>query len=358
MTDIDNRKQVLILLSSPFQYWCAQEYLYQASLLHCNITVINAATFCRHSMIQIKRLHENCSRVKEVILTIPKAGSLTSRIAPYADLAKQLQHIKFDLILVGDLRQIWMQDIACSLDCENIVLVDDGAATNVFVEKLIAPANFKLPVSMHTQCPERKQEAANIKQALGLNIVEKSMTLFSIFTFPDDNHTRLNQLSALRARFTHTEKNDEFHFIGSPVVEKGILGDDDYYKMIEDALRSSRADNKPVYFAHRAEALESKKQKLEALGFSVELHDEPYELLCASAGRVPAEIAGMHSTSLFNMKILFAEQISASCYLMDETRLAQFATQHWGSDKFTLRDHIESIYRRLDEFNIEARLAN
>lgn len=350
-------KSILILISSPFQYWCAQEYLFQFGLANESITVVNAATFCANSMEQIGKLHENLPDVVVHTLSIPKQGNLESRILPYAQLVGLFSGNIFDVILLGDLRQIWMQDIACSIDCKNIVLVDDGAATNVFVEKLIVPAKFLLPISLHEQSPVRKDKASFIKQQLGMNIGQRRFVLYSVFSFTQHSGAVLNRLSLLKAIFQNNtlETKAESHFIGSPVSEKNIVGEEDYEEILRDAAQLANSITPLIYFAHRAEDIAAKRPLLESLGYRIEMHDEPYELVCAKQNRIPRQIIGMHSTSLFNMKVLFGAEIAAICYKIRETKLQELDKINWGSDRFSLKDHIESIYSRLNEFNIAVR---
>lgn len=349
---------ILILITSPFQYWCAQEFLHQHSLLDRRITVINGASFCANSMIQIDRLHRRLVTVNEKTLVIPSNTSLDARIAPYASIAHELNKHDFEKVLIGDLREIWMQDIACFLDCSDIILVDDGAATNVFVEKLIAPSNFKLPIALHSQSESRRHEATKIKEQYGLFLKGKEISLFSIFPFPHYPNTIQNGLSVLKQLFSNTtvKANEECHFIGSPVVEKGIVAELEYYDILSHARTEIGKNTKLTYFAHRAEALETKRAYLETLGFDIEQHDEPYELVCATQGRKPSMIFGMHSTSLFNMKILLDGKIRAVCYKLNNRALSHLEEKMGGSDKFSLREHIESIYKRLNEFSIESQI--
>ncbi|WP_394221926.1 hypothetical protein [Alteromonas gracilis] len=348
---------ILLLITSPFQYLCAQEFLHQFGLSERRIIVVNGATFCDNSLRQIDRLHSNLVNVEEIKLEIPTNTSLEERIKPYAKLVDCLREYEFERVLVGDLREIWMQDVACCLSCSDIILVDDGAATNVLTEKLIAPNNFALPIALHQQMPSRKEEAERIKRKLGLFLENKNINLFSIFPFPQYENTSRNHLNVLRDLFNkhHASQKMELHFIGSPVIEKRIVSESAYFEFISHARRDMGDGQIPIYFAHRAENINSKRDFLEQLGFQVEFHEEPYELACAIQGRVPAQIFGMHSTSLFNMKTLFGGKIKAVCYKINDDALAYLERRSGASDKFSLREHIEAIYHRLDEFNIESR---
>lgn len=351
---------VLLLITSPFQYWCAKEYLYQNHLVDCKLTIVNAGTFCENSMRQINLMHDKATLHEEIILDIPRHGDLASRISPYAEIIESLALRHFDVILLGDLRQIWMQDVACSVASDKVVLVDDGAATNVFEKYLIAPNEYTLPIPMHSQNERRKVEAQAIKRSLGITNEQRPFSLFSIFSFGSQQRAERNMLSLMKAQFDKREVqySDECHFIGSPVCEKGIMTQRHYDDVLRDAASQKNQSEALIYFAHRAENLAQKENELNSLGFSIECYDEPYELVCARQSRIPRRISGLHSTTLFNLKKLFGSNVDATCYKIDDAHLNTLGNVNWGSDKFTLRDHVESIYARLDEFGITSRYAN
>jgi hypothetical protein len=353
MTGANHQSKILMLISSPFQYWCALEYLYQMEQ-RASITVVNAATFCENSMLQIEAMHKFAKPESVTLLTIPKEGSLERRIEAYSDLITLFASDAFSTVLIGDLRQLWMQDIACNINADNVVLVDDGAATNVFEKFIIRPSDYMLPVSMHSENAERKALAWELKSSLGILYKPTKFRLFSIFGFGHSKYAIGNKLLLLRQQFKmHAQNaNPEWHFIGSPVCEKGLLDAKRYYDILAHAAKYHHADSSLIYFAHRAEDMNSKAQLLSDLGYRIEFHDQPYELACASQGRMPEKVVGLHSTSLFNMKILSCNECEAICYLLNENELAAMSKRNYGSDRFTLRDHIESIYDRFEEFGI------
>lgn len=357
---VNSSHNVLLLITSPFQYWCAKEYLHQNNLANSTLTIVNAGTFCENSMRQIKLMHDDVTLREEIILDIPRHGDLASRISPYAEIINGLALQHFDVILLGDLRQIWMQDVACSVACDNVVLVDDGAATNVFEKYLIAPNGYTLPIPMHVQNASRKSEAQAIKRSLGITDNQKPFSLFSVFSFNNQERAKRNTLSLMKAQFENSQAQyrNECHFIGSPVCEKGIMTRRHYDDVLRDAASQTNQGEALVYFAHRAENLEQKESELNSLGFSIECYDEPYELVCAGQSRIPRRIAGLHSTTLFNLKKIFGSSVNATCYKINDVHLKKLGEVNWGSDTFTLRDHVESIYARLDEFGITSRYAN
>ena len=348
-----NPHYCLILISSPFQYWCAMEYVYQEKIDN-DIIVVDATSHCANSSQQVARLQDTFTPTQSFSLTIPKSGTLEVRIAAYADVFSSLRHTSFSHVLIGDLRQMWMQDFACNLKTDNVVLVDDGAATNVFEEYILTPAKYMLPVMMHESSAQRQEEALRIKAQFGIFSDATPVTLFSIFGFNKPGHTVINQLARLKAISSSSQvKIQDCHFVGSPVCEKGIVSQSHYFDILKNVVSEYKGHGRLIYFAHRAEALAEKKTTLEALGFEVQCHDKPYELVCAESRRFPACITGLHSTSLFNLKLLFGSEIDAICYSLGSSELDALKDRYWGSDRFTLYDHIISIYHRLFEFDIE-----
>ncbi|SEA44476.1 hypothetical protein [Alkalimonas amylolytica] len=356
MTDSTCKHKAIILVVSPFQYWCALEYLHQ---YHpgAETLVLDASGFCGNSTRQLQTLYRLYPPGRIRVLELLRQGTLQERIASYAGLATDYADECFDTIVIGDLRQQWMQDIACSVTAKQLIVVDDGAATNPIQRHVLKPAGYRLPVSMYRGDPSRRAQALAIKQELGLRIEPKAARLFSIFSFEDNNHCLRNDLSLLRQNWQPVSSSHrEWHFIGSPVCEKGFVPTADYRAIVEDAAVLGSGEGQAIYFAHRSEDMAEKTPWLEQLGFQIEHNDTPYELLLAEQGRKPGLVTGLHSTCLFNLKMLFDKQVRACCYQLPDALLGSFQTTPWGSDYFSLYDHITAIYQRLAEFGIEIRM--
>lgn len=344
-------KSTLFLVSSPFQYLCAVEFL-KCSRIDGPIIVVDSSSACINSTKQLNTLYATFPPTQVINVVLLRQGGLAERIASYSWLAKELSAINFGAVLIGDIREQWMQDIACSVSSEEVVLVDDGAATLVLHDFILKPYEFLLPVSMYKSDPARRELATQIKKEQGLSLKQRKVSIFSIYDLGLASTGFRNEFSALMNEFSEIE-HDEWHFIGSPVVEKGIISEALYNKAVEDALSDGPASARAIYYMHRSEDISLKRHYLSALGYEIRAQDVPYELHLVEQSLKPRWIAGMHSTCLFNLKLMFGINFPARCYVLDEQELERMKTILWASDHYSLYDHIVSIYSRLEEFSIE-----
>ncbi len=350
-----SEQKVLMLITSPFQYLCAMEWLSQHAP-DAAATVVDASSGCQRSSAQLHSLYRQFAPAELLLLALQKQGDLAERIESYAWLGRELQQVTYQAILIGNIRQQWMQDLACTLRSDMVIVVDDGAATLPLHDYILKPAAFRLPVSMYQADHARRQLAHDIKVSAGLHLRETTTELYSIYRFAETPSQQPNQLTLLRQQWQSRDStNTEWHFIGSPVTEKNILSAELYRDIVRDAMLRQPAQKRAVYFAHRAEDMAAKAEWLQQLGFSIEITDLPYELHLASQGKVPTQIVGLHSTCLFNLKLMFGAEVDACCYVLSDAELAPLKQISWASDQYSLYDHITSIYRRLAEFNIGTR---
>lgn len=353
MKNIGKMTPTLVLVSSPFQYLCAVELLKSHNICGA-VIVVDGSAHCINSVKQLSALYANFPPTQVINASLLKQGDLAERIASYSWIPSEFAGVNFGAVLIGDIREQWMQDIACSVSSREVVLVDDGAATLVLHDFVLKPAKFLLPVSMYQSNPARKEFALKIKQAQGLDLQQKKVNIFSIYDFGSASVGLKNEFKALMSNFS-ADDTEEWHFIGSPVVEKGIISEALYYKAVEDALVNCPVSGRPIYYVHRSEDVEIKLGYLHALGYEVRINELPYELHLVEYSLRPRWISGMHSTCLFNLKLMFGLDFPARCYVLSCDELERMKAINWASDHYSLYDHITSIYLRLDEFCIEAR---
>jgi hypothetical protein len=354
MQNVDGTMSTLVLVSSPFQYLCAVEFL-KCRDIAGPVIIIDGSSHCINSAKQLSALYSAFPPTQLINIKLLKQGDLTDRIASYSWIANDLVAINFGVVLIGDIREQWMQDIACSVSSQEIMLVDDGAATLVLHDFVLKPNGFLLPMSMYKSDPVRRDFAMQIKKAQGLLLQQKKVSIFSIYDFGSASAGLKNEFRALMNGFSALE-HDEWHFIGSPVVEKGIISKALYNKAVEDALFDSPVSARAIYYVHRSEDMTLKQHYLTDLGYEIRTNDLPYELHLVEQSMKPRWIAGLHSTCLFNLKLMFGTDFPARCYVLNSQELERMKTIQWASDHYSLYDHIVSIYSRLDEFGIEAKM--
>lgn len=356
MKHVGKMTSTLVLVSSPFQYLCAIE------LIKCydicgEVVVVDGSAHCVNSVAQLSALYAKFPPTRVIYPSLIKHGDLSERIASYSWIPNEFITLNFGAVLIGDIREQWMQDIACSVNSQEIVLVDDGAASLVLHDFVLKPENYLLPLNMYTADPARRELAHKIKKSQGLVLQKKKVSIFSIYDFGSASVGARNKFNTLTSNFSIFER-DEWHFIGSPVVEKGIISQALYNKVVEDALATCSVACRPVYYVHRSEDVALKLSYLNQLGYEVRKNELPYELHLAEQSLKPRWICGMHSTSLFNIKIMFGLDFPARCYVLSTEELDRMKKINWCSDHYSLHDHIVSIYSRLDEFRIEQKHFN
>lgn len=141
-------------------------------------------------------------------------------------------------------------------------------------------------------------------------------------------------------------------------MEKGLLPEQRYLEVLQDAINSNKRYGKPVYFPHRAEEMVSKRTTLLKLGFEIEINHAPYEMMLSQQGRKPNAVIGMHSTTLTNVKILFQEQVPVTCYRIPEENLEALKSQNVMTNLYTLYDALMCFYSKLPELGINSRVLN
>jgi hypothetical protein len=346
--------KTLILLSSPFQYLCAVEFLKLFNIID-QVIIVDGSNHCINSVKQLNTLYSIYPPTQLINVTVLKQGEITDRIASYSWISNELANINFGSVLIGDMREQWMQDIACSVSSQEVFLVDDGAATIVLHDFVLRPNNFLLPISMYKSTTARRDFVVQAKKKQGLSLQQKKVSIFSIYNLETASTALRNEFRALMSGFSAFEQ-DEWHFIGSPVVEKGIISEALYNKAVEDALSDCPVSARAVYYVHRAEDVTVKQRYLTNLGYEIRTNDLPYEMHLVEQSLKPRWITGLHSTCLFNLKLMFGMDFPARCYVLNNQELERMKTIQWASDHYSLYDHIVSIYSRLNEFGIEAKM--
>ncbi len=212
-----------------------------------------------------------------------------------------------------------------------------------------------LPVKLFDCSAERLREVNQIKLQLGMLIRPRQVKIFSVFNFADSTPGRHQFRLLKNALGCPSTPGNYWHFIGSPVVEKNIASAPEYDAVLVDAIESRQHQGQAVYIAHRAENLADKYDKLVALGFKVIRSEQPYELLLLQQPDYPASVVSFHSTCLFNLAVIFGDNIEKICYQLCDSTLRQLKQLYIMQNQYSVYQHIDSIYQRLPDFNIVAR---
>ncbi|MEO9945569.1 hypothetical protein [Paraglaciecola sp.] len=351
---VTTNKPSLALVSSPYQLLGAIEFqldINQLFDLHVVFTAMPGST----NEKQIYELLETfkISHVKKLYLN--NSGSLRQRIESYAKVVSTLR-MDYESILLGDIRHHWMQDIACSLDAKNYVMVDDGAAVLSIYQHILSQQGFYLPVELFPESSVSRQEQAQIiKIDCGLTIRRRKLGIYSLFKIPSPfyfkRHSFNNVLKVLGHVRQHQCEN-EIHFIGTHFVELKLLSESDYFSYLKKVRSMFSADVNIVYFAHRGENISQKRPQLAKIGFELREISYPYEMFLMQTEKLPHRLIGFYTTCLFNVKAIFADTITINCIKLKNEQLQSFKEAIWMQECFTLYDQVISIYEQLDREEI------
>lgn len=345
----------LVLIASPFQLLCAIEFLLANDDLE-DLWVYYQGDISARASKQLKGLAEIFGINNYFRANIVNSGSLEERIGSYIGVYNECKRHAFEYVLIGDVRQQWMQDIACALDCHNTIVVDDGAAILPVYDHLLSHNGCRLPVSLFQASNERKKLAQKIKANLGLVLKNKPIQLFSLYGFDNKQKYPRNDFSKIRAEFFKGEElkvSEEIHFLGSPYVEKGLLEEEVYFDFIECMIKNHEDSSSFVYFPHREENLKKKSACLKSMGVHLKETPFPYEIEALNGMKAGRFVYGMHSTCLFSLRLLYGNAIDLLCFKVPGKRLIEYENIRWMLDSYSLREHIEAVYQRLLTFDVE-----
>jgi hypothetical protein len=349
----------LVLVNSSFQLMCAMEYLLSQSYQN-DVMIVTSEEAGSTTCKQMLRLAKDFGINSIDSVTVLSNGSLERRIGSYGEyFAKSLRGKEFEYLLIGDVRHQWIQDYTCSVKAKKVVMVDDGGAVFSIIKYILEPLDFTLPMSSTVVTTDsRRVLATQLKNAYGMVITSTPVKLFSIFYQEAKSHITRNQYQHL-CEFYNPRKGvetiNEIHVIGAPFVEHNLLSQDDYLDYISslNALNKNYTDAKLVYFMHRFEQDNHEKcLALRALGFELRQSDINYELTLIQSATKPLAVGSIISTSLYNVKALFGEQVEAVFVPLKTKHLDFYQTTHWMVKQYTLSQHWQHIIDNFPRYSI------
>ncbi len=231
-------------------------------------------------------------------------------------------------VFIGDYRSRYMRHLANRF-AGDVVLVDDGAASLTVARQRCRG----IPYARRYMGIRRW---INKGRLLGYQDGDiPAITFFSSFTFdvPDTDHLEHNAYSILRARLGSYAREDVWYFIGSPLVELGIVSLSWYV----EALRkiSSRYQGKVVYIPHRRESGDGVAELCKTLDWGQRRFDRPIELELVDAKHLPVGVAGFYSSALPSIAGILGELLPVQSYHIPEADITSAE----------LREPIQAVYR-------------
>jgi len=245
-----------------------------------------------------------------------------------------------DRIFLGDYQNQIGRNAAHGLDDGDIFVLDDGTATVLVNEYRKALAENREPPSLMPQVSRghyRMQALA--ARALGLRLDElQRVTYFTIYPLspsPPDTVIR-HRFDWLRSRFGNPELVDGTLFLGSPLVEAGIVNLATYREML--SLVRESTDGRLWYRAHPREAKDKVEELCERYDFEL-LHGEGIiEWIVAEQRWMPRRVVGNFSTALDTLRVLGGSDASVESIELPQRLVAS----HWWPRVKELQESVSS----------------
>ena len=214
-----------------------------------------------------------------------------------------------------------MRHFANLANVSEIVALDDGTATLQF-------AAWRNQGRWGRKQRLGKVASLRLKRTfLGLrDSLPAQLTFFSVYDIEVSPHDRVvkNTFMDLRARADELPQDDTIFFLGGPLVEAGILSEEEYRWHLQK-VASYFSNRKVTYVAHRREKWERVELIGRVLGWEVRLFDYPIEFQLAVVGPRPQILASFFSSALENCHIIFGDRLPIYTFTLSDRQFARKA---------------------------------
>lgn len=246
--------------------------------------------------------------------------------APFFNVLKlrllALKYQRLKTVFIGDQKNTLMRHFSNLVDTEEVVALDDGTATIKYAKERCCDQD---------DMPNRWQKRFGrvLKRFLfGLrdSPLDK-LTFFSVYpvALPKKDQLVLNDYSYLRKNISGLEMTSEVFFLGGPLVEAGVLSEEQYLWHLFEA--QSRLGKQQVrYVRHRREDPNRARRICQKLGWESTLFDLPIEYQLALNGPRPAMLTSFYSSALENCRLIFGDMLQIISFRLSFTQMSCMGT--------------------------------
>jgi|GEM_PF-2267267 len=318
----------LFVVESPFQMINAAE-----ARQHFSVPAEQAVLVIKHGVSEenrrLTRLLCDESQWRSV-LDIGDPKSITGYLRCEWAISSWLRRLgeKPSRVFIGDYRSRYMRHLANRFS-EDVVLLDDGAASLTVARKRCAGEPYARRYS-------GIKRWMNKSRLLGYRDGDiPSVTFFSAFSLelPDADVLARNTYAVLGARLGTYAREDIWYFVGSPLVELGIVSRDWYLHALEKI--SARYNGKVAYIPHRRESDDAVTRLCKALGWEWRRFDRPIELELIDSAHLPVGIAGFYSSALPSIATVLGGEVVVQSYHIPGQSISSLE----------YRGNIQAVYR-------------
>jgi hypothetical protein len=215
-------------------------------------------------------------------------------------------------LVVGNYETQLARHAANGLDGGEVVVLDDGASTRHVNAHRRAVHEGRRPPRLHAHVARHRYEAQRlVARLLGLDLRDPDrVTYFTAYDVEPSAADRVvrNRYDWLRERFGRPTLTDDTLFLGSPLVEVGIVEDGLYLEMLR-RLRAA-TDGTLWYRPHPREDPERIATLVRDAGVHVLALDTVVELALLRDGEVPRRVVANHSTALDTFRVILGDAVT------------------------------------------------
>jgi len=242
-----------------------------------------------------------------------------------ANSLQTIQKDKIDKLFVGEYRSDHVNHIVNTLSNKDIYLLDDG----------LAQLNYHNEMNLQ---PYRVKIRRVIYQALFYQLERINYTFFTIFDIKNEKIIK-NNYNFFKKYIRDKQVEDSVYFIGQPLVELGIMSEENYKKSLSKIIDFYKG-RKFIYILHRREKVENIKEFSLKLNFKYKLFDNLIELEMIMSKIVPSDFATFYSTAI----------VTLPCFI-SETEYRVFRTKDNIIHKNFI-DNISNTYQELEKIGL------
>lgn len=242
-------------------------------------------------------------------------------------------------LFLGDYQTQLGRHAAHGLEHGKVFVLDDGQATLRVNAYRVAREAGRRPPRLHPQVPRLRYEAQRVAaRLLGLRLGD--LERVSFFTVYDVRPARSdevvrNRFSWLRQRFSTPTIVDGTLYLGSPLVESGIVTHDTYARLLH-RLRD-RSGGRLWYRPHPREDPAHVAQLVADTSMDVLELESIVEYGLLESGWVPRRIVSTHSTALDTLRLVMGAGVAVQAVELP----ARLVAPRW-------RGWIERAYAEMD----------
>ncbi len=263
-------------------------------------------------------------------------GSISDKRKLIRKIESELRSSKYDELVLGNIGDELQYSLALGLRkrkaFKEVFSLDDGIPSISILRSFRRDSYYK---DHHLKSPKHLlKNYLSFGKFLPFWKSLKPVSFFSNYTIDPgaDNKLFLNEATWIKAFFGNKDV-DPGHaiFIGSSLVERGIVEASDYSSYVQKAIDHFNAKNiRLSYFLHR---LEDRKRIQSLTGeFKVVEGTLPIELEISASPKAPSSISSFFSSALLNFIDIVPEEIDLVSFRIPEKKLK--GTKHEPKSQF------------------------